>query len=103
MLNDVSTTLELVSTLGIRFFVSNLLIYLQLDASTTEARAATILTGLGFTKAMVDSPFSSLSGGWRSRCALATSLLVQSDILMLDEPSNFLVCTLYSLPLYRLR
>ncbi|EIM83035.1 P-loop containing nucleoside triphosphate hydrolase protein [Stereum hirsutum FP-91666 SS1] len=72
MLNDVSTTLEL------------------LDASTTEARAATILNGLGFTKSMIDSPFSSLSGGWRSRCALATSLLVQSDILMLDEPSNFL-------------
>lgn len=42
---------------------------------------------------MIDSPFSSLSGGWRSRCALATSLLVQSDILMLDEPSNFLVST----------
>ncbi|KAI0761905.1 P-loop containing nucleoside triphosphate hydrolase protein [Irpex lacteus] len=72
MLTDVSTTLEL------------------LDASTTESRAATILTGLGFTQAMMDSPFLSLSGGWRSRCALATSLLVQSDILMLDEPSNFL-------------
>ncbi|KAI0704339.1 P-loop containing nucleoside triphosphate hydrolase protein [Cytidiella melzeri] len=72
MLTDVSTTLEL------------------MDASTTEPRAATILTGLGFTQAMIDSPFLSLSGGWRSRCALATSLLVQSDILMLDEPSNFL-------------
>ncbi|KAH8102112.1 P-loop containing nucleoside triphosphate hydrolase protein [Cristinia sonorae] len=72
MLTDVTTTLEL------------------LDASTTEARAAVILTGLGFTQAMIDAPFVSLSGGWRSRCALATSLLVQSDILMLDEPSNFL-------------
>ncbi|KAI0091739.1 P-loop containing nucleoside triphosphate hydrolase protein [Irpex rosettiformis] len=72
MLTDISTTLEL------------------LDASTTESRAATILTGLGFTQAMMESPFLSLSGGWRSRCALATSLLVQSDILMLDEPSNFL-------------
>ena len=67
----------------------------QLDASTTESRAATILTGLGFTQTMMDSPFLSLSGGWRSRCALATSLLVQSDILMLDEPSNFLVSPPY--------
>ncbi|TCD63191.1 hypothetical protein EIP91_005858 [Steccherinum ochraceum] len=72
MLTDVTTTLEL------------------LDASSTEARAAVILTGLGFSQAIIDSPFISLSGGWRSRCALATSLLVQSDILMLDEPSNFL-------------
>jgi len=72
MLADVTTTLEL------------------LDASTAEARAAVILTGLGFTQAMIDSPFMSLSGGWRSRCALATSLLVQSDILMLDELSSFL-------------
>lgn len=43
----------------------------------------------------MDSQFTSLSGGWRSRCSLATSLLVKSDILLLDEPSNFLVCSLF--------
>lgn len=72
MLNDVQASLEL------------------LDSSTTEARAATILTGLGFTEEMMNGRYSALSGGWRSRCSLATSLLVQSDVLLLDECTNFL-------------
>lgn len=40
---------------------------------------------------MMESTYKSLSGGWRSRCSLAVSLLVKSDLLLLDEPSNFLV------------
>ncbi|KAJ7639258.1 P-loop containing nucleoside triphosphate hydrolase protein [Roridomyces roridus] len=72
MLQDVQVTLEL------------------LETSSTEARAATILSGLGFTQEMMEGPYTSLSGGWRSRCSLATSLLVHSDVLLLDEPSNFL-------------
>lgn len=41
------------------------------DAYAAEGRARRILTGLGFTKAMQDAPLSTLSGGWRTRAALA--------------------------------
>jgi ATPase subunit of ABC transporter with duplicated ATPase domains len=56
-----------------------------------EDKARDILHGLGFTDAMIDGPYTTLSGGWRSRCRLALALLIQSDVLLLDEPSNFLV------------
>ena len=35
-------------------------------------------------------PAASLSGGWRMRSALAAALLQETDILILDEPTNFL-------------
>ncbi|KAK0627647.1 ABC transporter [Immersiella caudata] len=55
-----------------------------------ESRAKKILAGLGFTDAYLTRPASSLSGGWRMRKALATALLQETDILILDEPTNFL-------------
>lgn len=55
-----------------------------------ESRAKKILTGLGFTDAYMAKPAGSLSGGWRMRSALATALLQETDILILDEPTNFL-------------
>lgn len=58
--------------------------------SEVESRARKILAGLGFTDAHAAKPVSSLSGGWRMRAALATALLQESDILILDEPTNFL-------------
>lgn len=55
-----------------------------------ESRAKKILTGLGFSEAYMSKAISDLSGGWRMRTALAGALLQETDILILDEPTNFL-------------
>ncbi|KAK8079837.1 hypothetical protein PG997_007655 [Apiospora hydei] len=56
----------------------------------TESRAKRILSGLGFSEEYMQKPIASLSGGWRMRTALAAVLLQETDILILDEPTNFL-------------
>jgi len=55
-----------------------------------DRKARAILTGLGFQAANFDKAVGSLSGGWRMRCSMASALLQDSDILILDEPTNFL-------------
>lgn len=55
-----------------------------------ETKAKSILTGLGFSEAYMQKPINSLSGGWHMRAALAATLLQETDILILDEPTNFL-------------
>lgn len=62
----------------------------DIDAHAAPSRAATILAGLGFDEAAQQRPASDFSGGWRMRVALAAALFAAPDILLLDEPSNYL-------------
>lgn len=62
----------------------------DIDAYSAEARASSILKGLGFDADEQKQPCSAFSGGWRMRVALAAVLFSEPDYLLLDEPTNYL-------------
>ncbi|PWC09913.1 ABC transporter ATP-binding protein [Brenneria corticis] len=61
-----------------------------IQAWTIQARASSLLHGLGFSQDQLRQPVSAFSGGWRMRLNLAQALICRSDLLLLDEPTNHL-------------
>ena len=55
-----------------------------------EARVKSALGGLGFGNAEMQKPFRTFSGGWQMRAELTRVLAALPDLLLLDEPSNYL-------------
>lgn len=55
-----------------------------------DARVKKALCGLGFHPSDFDRPFAEFSGGWKMRAELVRTLAGGPDLLLLDEPSNYL-------------
>ena len=62
----------------------------DVGAHDAQARAQSLILGLGFKTSELDKPVNSFSGGWRMRLQLARALMCPSDLLLLDEPTNHL-------------
>ncbi len=64
--------------------------YEAINGYSARARAATLLSGLGFPASRHQERVANFSGGWRMRLNLAQALMTRSDLLLLDEPTNHL-------------
>ncbi|HEY0455474.1 MAG TPA: ABC-F family ATP-binding cassette domain-containing protein [Verrucomicrobiae bacterium] len=64
--------------------------YEELGGYRLDARAKTLLAGLGFREKDFNRKAKEMSGGWVMRAYLARLLVQEPDLLMLDEPTNHL-------------
>lgn len=62
----------------------------ELGGYTLRTQADAALGGLGFAADALERPLSAFSGGWQMRAELARVLIGNPDLLLLDEPSNYL-------------
>ncbi|MCS7020263.1 MAG: ABC-F family ATP-binding cassette domain-containing protein [Gemmataceae bacterium] len=60
------------------------------DPDVTEQAVRDLLGSFGLSGALVEQPVATLSGGERSRAALARLTLQRANLLILDEPTNHL-------------
>ena len=65
-------------------------IYEQSDGYSIEFKIKNILNGMGFENVPLSTKINTLSGGEKTRLALAKLLLEQPTFLVLDEPTNHL-------------
>lgn len=64
--------------------------YESLGGYTMETNSKIILSGLGFPEARFEDQLADFSGGWQMRAGLARVLVADPEIMLLDEPSNYL-------------
>jgi ATP-binding cassette subfamily F protein 3 len=62
----------------------------KLGGFEIESNARTILTGLGIFPDEHDKPVEDFSSGWKMRIALAKVLILLPDLILMDEPTNYL-------------
>lgn len=63
---------------------------LEADFYSLQAKVGNVVDGLGFRKEDLEKPLRLLSPGMREKAYLSKMLLEERDVLLMDEPTNFL-------------